>query len=113
MVTKPGQQYHYTVKVSVTANGDLLPDVDVTVNGTTRNWHFPKATNEVVFYLAILSCVIDAVANGAHSALVEIGNQTATRQLNGSEKPRKKHIRALNEAVIISGQALPGGLQVI
>lgn len=113
MATKTGQQYHYTVKVSVTANGDLLPEVDVTVNGVERRWHLPKATNEMVYYLAVLSCVIDAVADGAHSAIVDIGDQTARRQLNGIEEPRKKHIFALNEALKISGQALPGGLQVV
>ena len=113
MASNSTQTLHYVVHVSVTANGDHLPKVEVTINGKKRSWTLAKATNEWVYYLAVLSCIVDAVANGAHSAVVDIGDQTATRQLNGTDKPSKKHIRALNEAIRVAKQALPGGARVV
>lgn len=103
---------YYNVAVSVTRNGDLKPEIEVAINGHKRSWSIPKASNHVVYYLAVLSCIIDAVANGATSAVVNIGNQTATRQLDGSEKPKLSHTIALHEAVWIAAGALPGGLKV-
>ena len=103
----------YTVHVSVTRNGDRQPSIEVVTNGTARQWTMPQASNHVVYYLAVLSCIVDAIALGATSAVVEIGDQTAARQLNGHEIPQQKHTRALYEAIWIAAGALSGKLIVV
>ncbi|MBA4045671.1 MAG: hypothetical protein C0510_00190 [Erythrobacter sp.] len=104
---------HYAVQVSVFKNGDLRPKIEVTVNGKRRNWNIPRCSNHVAYYLAVLSCLTDAIANGASSVTVEIGDQTARRQLNGQEMPRQKHTIALHEAVRVAASALNGTFVVI
>lgn len=106
MTTAP-LSVHYDLEVSVTANGDTLPDVDVTVNGVTRQRSFPGATNHSVYYLTAIDCLADAISKQASSVSIALGNTTATRQLNGLEDVKASHLVALHQAVQGIAAVLP------
>ncbi|WP_197417806.1 MULTISPECIES: hypothetical protein [unclassified Sphingomonas] len=97
----------------MTANGNVHPKIFVEVNGVARHWSLTEASNHIVYFLAILSCLVDAIATGAHDVTIEIGNQTATRLINGSQTAREQHILVLLQAVKVAASAIPGKFQVL
>lgn len=103
----------YKIHASVTKNGDTHPDIEMTVNGSTSRMSIPFASNHTAYYLAVLNCIVDAVAAGHPGIQVEMGDQTVGRQLLGTEAPKQRHTAALLAAVESAARALPRGVHPV
>lgn len=102
----------YKIDVLVTANGGEWPTVLVSINGQKNLWSLKHASNHVVYYLAILSCLVEAIEQNAHHVHIEVGDQVVMRQLNGKQQAQQRHTAALLAAIKQTASQIKGSVTV-
>lgn len=113
MATAVSAHQAYKLHVSVTANGEPQPETVVTINGIRQSWVLPSTSNHQAYYLGVIEIMAKAIQSGATSVSVELGDQVATRQLNGLDDTTDKGMRVLFEAVRRLETRIPGGVTYV